>query len=53
MADIVLVHQLGRDRFTWGQENLTDAGDCRRRYIESLRAADWHDYGPLLAFVRS
>jgi Fic-DOC domain mobile mystery protein B len=53
MADIVLVHLLGRERFSWGQENLINAGDCRRRYIEALRSADLHDYGPLLAFVRS
>lgn len=53
MADVVLVHLLGRERFSWGQENLTNAGECRRRYIEALQAADRHDYGPLLAFVRS
>jgi hypothetical protein len=32
---------------------LTDAGESRRLYIDALRAADRHDYGPLLAFVRS
>ncbi len=53
MADIVLVHLLGQERFSWGQETLTNAGDCRRSYIEALRAADQHDYVPLLAFVRS
>ncbi len=53
MADIVLVHLLGQERFSWGQENLTSAGDCRRHYIEALRAADQLDYGLLLAFVRS
>ncbi len=53
MADIVLVHLLGQDRFSWGQENLTNSGDCRRHYIEALRAADQHDYQLLLAFVRS
>jgi Fic-DOC domain mobile mystery protein B len=53
MTDILLVHLLGQERFSWGQENLTSAGDCRRRYIEALRAADRHDYEPLLAFVRS
>lgn len=53
MADVVLVHLLGRERFSWGQENLTNAGECRRRYIEALQTADRHDYGPLLAFVRS
>ena len=53
MADLLLVHLLGQEQFTWGQENLTNAGECRRRYIESLQAADRQDYRPLLAFVRS
>lgn len=53
MADIVLVHLLGKERFSWGQENLTSAGDCRRSYINALRSADHHNYEPLLAFVRS
>jgi Fic-DOC domain mobile mystery protein B len=53
LADVLLVHLLGRERFSWGQENLTDAGECRHRYIAALQAADRHDYGPLLAFVRS
>jgi len=53
MADVLLVHLLGQERFSWGQENLTNAGACRRSYIEALQAADRHDYRPLLAFVRS
>lgn len=53
MTDLLLVHLLGREPFSWGQENLTNAGECRRRYIAALQAADRHDYGPLLAFVRS
>jgi len=53
MADILLVHMLGQERFSWGQHNLTNAGDCRRSYIDALRAADLHDYQPLLTFVRS
>jgi Fic-DOC domain mobile mystery protein B len=53
MSDLLLVHLLGQERFSWGQENLTTAGECRRRYIQALQAADRHDYGPLMAFVRS
>ncbi len=53
MADLLLVHVLGRPRFTWGSRNLTHAGDCRQQYITALRAADRHDYRPLLEFVRS
>ncbi|NCO51912.1 MAG: mobile mystery protein B [Deltaproteobacteria bacterium] len=53
MTDLLLVNLLGREPFSWGQENLTNAGECRRRYIAALQAADRHDYGPLLTFVRS
>jgi hypothetical protein len=53
VTDIMLVYLLGQERFSLGQENLTNAGDCLRYYIEALRTADQHDYDPLLAFVRS
>jgi Fic-DOC domain mobile mystery protein B len=53
MTDLLLVQRLGRPRFTWGRGNLTDPGAVRQRYIETLRAADGGDYGPLLAFTRS
>lgn len=53
MADLLLVHLLGLPRFTWGSKSLTQAGDCRQHYITALRAADHHDYRPLLDFVRS
>jgi Fic-DOC domain mobile mystery protein B len=52
MADL-LVMSLGGERFTWGQANLQRASDVRRQYIEALRAADNHDYAPLLKFARS
>jgi Fic-DOC domain mobile mystery protein B len=53
MTDILLIHLLKQPRFTWGSGNLVDAGDCRQRYINALRAADRHDYSPLLEFVRT
>jgi Fic-DOC domain mobile mystery protein B len=53
MTDIVLVYLLNQKPFTWGSGNLVNAGDCRLHYINALRAADRHDYEPLLGFVRS
>jgi Fic-DOC domain mobile mystery protein B len=53
MTDILLIHLLTQQRFTWGSGNLVSAGDCRQQYINALRAADLHDYAALLAFVRS
>ena len=52
MADL-LIMRLGRERFSWGQESLREAGDMRGRYIAALQATDRHDIGPLLAFARS
>ncbi len=51
-TDLLLV-SLGRPRFTWGRVNLVDASKTRATYIEALRAADNHDIGPLLEFVRT
>ncbi len=52
MADL-LVMRLGGERFSWGSANLQNADEVRKRYIESLKAADSYDLGPLLAFARS
>lgn len=53
MADLILV-SLGGEKFSWGGgQDLAAEGLVRKQYIEALRAADGHDYGPLLRFVRS
>ena len=53
ITDLLLVQVLQRPRFSWGGGDIVDPSDCRRLYIEALRAADGHEYGPLLEFVRS
>jgi Fic-DOC domain mobile mystery protein B len=52
MADL-LIQRLGGNVFTWGGGALSDVGELRTRYVAALRAADNHDIGPLLEFVRS
>lgn len=52
VADALLAKE-GAPRFTWGRDSLYANGEVRRRYIAALRAADGHDTGPLLEFVRS
>ena len=52
MADVLMQKQ-GGAVFTWGGADMTRAGDCRRDYIDALRAADRHDIQPLLVFARS
>lgn len=53
VADL-LIKELGGTRFTWGGgADLRASGKARDDYIAALRAADNHDFGPLLAFARS
>ena len=51
-TDLLLVSR-DRPRCSWGQENLVDEGETRKRYVDALRAADGHDFAPLREFVRS
>jgi Fic-DOC domain mobile mystery protein B len=53
LAADLLLKSMGQERFSWGGENLVDVGETRKRYIAALQAADEHDIGPLLEFVRS
>ncbi len=52
MADL-LIARLGGEPFSWGGGTLRDIGTLRAEYIAALRAADNHDFAPLLAFARS
>ena len=53
VADILLENILNKASFTWGNANLVKSGDDRKRYIESLIAADKGEYRKLLEFVKS
>ncbi len=53
LATDLLLAALDRPRFSWGRVNLVDASTTRQAYVTALRAADGHDHGPLLEFVRS
>jgi Fic-DOC domain mobile mystery protein B len=50
MADLLLKDLTG-EVFTWGHGTLTDAGELRDRYIDSLRDADRGDYSALFRFL--
>jgi Fic-DOC domain mobile mystery protein B len=52
ITDILLENVFKRPAFTWGNANLVKSGDDRKRYIESLTAADRGEYEKLLEFVR-
>jgi len=53
LAADLLLKSMGQERFSWGEKNLVDVGETRERYVAALQAADGHDIGPLLEFVRS
>lgn len=53
LATDLLLKTLGQPRFSWGIDGLVEAGETRQRYVMALRAADDHDFVPLLKFVRS
>lgn len=48
-----LAIQLGQPAFTWGRQSLVTPGETRRAYVTALKAADNHDYEPLIEFARS
>ncbi|MGY4498363.1 Fic-DOC domain mobile mystery protein B [Bradyrhizobium sp. GM24.11] len=50
MADL-LIEKLGGKPFSWGSGSIHDTGTLRTTYINALKAADNHDFAPLLAFA--
>lgn len=52
VGDLMIVKQNGK-RFTWGSTDLQADGKDRDKYIQALKAADNHDYKPLMEFARS
>ncbi len=53
LATDLLLKALDRTPFTWGRIDLVDPSATRAAYVKALKAADHHDLGPLLAFVRT
>jgi Fic-DOC domain mobile mystery protein B len=43
----------GGERFTWGNENLTNKSKTRDLYISALKKADNNEIGDLIKFARS
>ena len=53
LATDLLLTALDHAPFTWGRIDLVDPSATRATYVHALKAADHHDLGPLLAFVRT
>lgn len=52
MADLYLASR-GAPPFSWGANLHLAPNEMRARYLAAVRAADAHDFAPLIAFVRS
>lgn len=52
MADL-LIERLGGRPFSFGGGSLQNIGQLRSAYVAALRAADNHDFTPLLEFART
>ena len=52
-ADILISNGLKRKVFTWGNENLSDQGEVRDRYLNAIYQADQENIEPLIEFARS
>jgi Fic-DOC domain mobile mystery protein B len=56
MTDLIF-KAYGQEPFSWGANSpdgeIGPTGSTHDRYLEALQAADNHDFGPLLIFVRS
>jgi Fic-DOC domain mobile mystery protein B len=53
LADVVIEHIFKEPVYSWGSEILVNAGDSRKIYLTSLRAADKGDFKQLIEFARS
>jgi Fic-DOC domain mobile mystery protein B len=52
-GDILISQSLKKPIFTWGSKNLSKKGELRKKYLESIYAADGGDHKFLIEFARS
>lgn len=53
IAEAILEKTLHSDKkISWGEGDLVVDGDTRKEYLAALRAADQHDYRPLIEIVK-
>lgn len=54
LADVLLAKTFGREPLTWGgNAELGNSDPNRQSYLDSLKAADKGDYGPLMKLCRA
>ena len=53
MADVIITHIFHKPVFTWGQSNLTEHSETRKKYISAIHEADNGNIKPLIESARS
>ena len=53
MADLIALHVLGLNKFSWGQHNLVESSEQRKMYLYALKQADNGNFSELMKFARS
>ena len=52
MADLLMQH-FGLPKFSWGNYNLSEISEIRKKYVLALKLADKGDYSELIKFIDS
>lgn len=52
MADL-LIRKFGLPKFSWGNYNLSEISEIRKKYVLALKLADKGDYSELINFIDS
>jgi Fic-DOC domain mobile mystery protein B len=53
MADLIVLHVFGLNKFSWGNSSLLDSSEQRKMYLNALKLADNGDFSQLIKFARS
>ena len=53
MADLIVFHAFGLNKFTWGQVSMVESSEQRKIYLQALQSADNGDFSQLLNFAQS
>ena len=53
IADLIALKCFNTKMYSWGEENITKAGEARKEYLKSLKNADENNYKDLIKFASS
>jgi Fic-DOC domain mobile mystery protein B len=53
MADLIVLHVFGLNKFSWGKHSLVESSEQRKLYLYALKQADNGNFSELMKFARS